>query len=81
MPRKIVSLVEWRSFCSGCVGHEDACVHVTLLDYLSLAKHPPYGKSDATEYTDGTQNEHDNKCLAYGSVERRQRSTSPVDPM
>jgi len=51
-----------------------------MLARLSLPNHPPYRKRDAAQHTDGTQNEYDNKRLAYGSVECRQRSTSPVDP-
>jgi hypothetical protein len=58
-------------------------VRVTLLELqacLLLPKHPPHRKCDATQHTNGAQNEHDNKGLAHGSIKGRQRSTSPVDP-
>jgi hypothetical protein len=52
-----------------------------MLARLSLLKHPPHRKSDTTQHTNGTQNEDDNKRLAYGSIESGQRGTSPIDPI
>lgn len=66
--------------CSGLRWCEVSYVWM-MLARLSLPNHPPYRKRDAAQHTDGTQNEYDNKRLAYGSVECRQRSTSPVDPI
>jgi len=52
-----------------------------MLACRSLPKHPPYRKGDATKDTNRAQHEYDNKRLPHGSVECRQRRTSPVDPI